>query len=181
MMPMPTPRSPSQDRTSPSRPAFTLVELLLYVAMTAILLVSVSMTHYVTLRSRAKNETVMDVDSAGRNALERISATIRNANAITSPALGATQASLILAMPDSSKNPTVFSLSAGTLMMQEGTGGAIAITPSRVTIGSLSFSNLGRSGTEGIIRTQFTASRNATSARSEYQYSKSFTGSAGIR
>lgn len=160
---------------------FTLLELLLYVTMTGILLTSVSLTYYVTLRSRIKSETVSDIDIVGRMAMERINQTIRNANAITSPAAGSSQASLTLSVSDGAKNPTVFSLSGGTLMMQEGSNAAVALTPTRITVSSLSFANYGRTGTEGIIRTQFTVARSATSTRSEYQYSKSFTASAGIR
>lgn len=160
---------------------FTLVELLLYVTLTGILLTSVSLTYYVVLRTRVKNETVSDIDVVGRMALDRISQTIRNANGITSPSIGSTQSSLTLAVPDSAKNPTVFTLSGGAIMIQEGTGGAVALTPTRMTITSLSFANYGRSGTEGIIRTQFTAARNTTALRNEYQYSKSFSGSASIR
>jgi hypothetical protein len=151
------------------------------VTLTGILLTSVSLTYYVTLRSRIKNETVSDVDSVGRSTLELVSRTIRNANAITSPSIGGSQSSLTLAVSDSTKNPTVFSLSGGVLMIQEGTNAPVALTPSRIAISALTFANYGRSGTEGIIRTQFTVARNTTSARNEYQYSKTFSGSAGIR
>lgn len=168
-------------RTKIVRPGFTLIEVLLYVATTSILLVSVSLTHYVTLRSRMKNEVVMEVDAVGRLALERVASTIRNANSITSPALGETQSSLTLAMPESAKNPTVFSLVNGVLQVQEGTQAAVTLTPARTTVGALTFANLGRPGTEGIVRIQFSVSYNANSSRNEYQYSKSFTASAAIR
>ncbi len=171
-----------ESRTSQSkRKGFTLLELLLYVTLTGILLTSVSLTYYVTLRSRVKNETVSDVDSVGRTTLERIGSAIRNANGITAPAIGGSQSTLTLSVPDSAKNPTIFSLSNGVLMVQEGAGAAIPLTPSRITISALTFANYGRSGTEGIISTQFTIARNNASARNEYQYSKTFSGSAGIR
>lgn len=172
---------PSPGESRPRVRGFTLVELLLYVALTGILLTSVSLTYYVVLRSRVKGETVSDVESVGRMALERMGSAIRNANAITSPTTGSTQATLTLSVPDSAKNPTVFSLSSGVLMIQEGAGAAVALTPARITVGSLTFANYGASGTEGVIRTQFTLTRNTTSPRNEYQYSKTFSGSAGIR
>lgn len=174
-----TPGKPATQRSK--RSGFTLIELLLYITLTGILLTSVSLTYYVTLRSRIKNETVTDVDSVGRTTLERIGSAIRNANGITAPAIGGSQSTLTLSVPDSAKNPTIFSLSSGVLMMQEGSGAAVPLTPTGITISALTFANYGRSGTEGIIRTQFTVARNNASPRNEYQYSKTFIGSAGIR
>ncbi|HSX18142.1 MAG TPA: type II secretion system protein [Candidatus Saccharimonadales bacterium] len=160
---------------------FTLIELLLYVAIVGSLLVAVSVFFTTTVDARIKNQSIMEVNDQGLNAIEYITETIRNSSSITSPAAGASAATLTLSVPTAGLSPTVFSLSGTTLQVKEGAGAAVTLTNGKVQISALSFKNLTKSGTKGIIQISFTISRVNTAGRNPYDYQKTFIASAALR
>jgi len=160
---------------------FTLIELLLYVAILGSLLLTVSMFFATTVESRVKNQSISEVDQQGTLAMDYILQTIRNADTITLPAAGGSAASLTLAVPTSALSPTVFDLNGTALQVKEGTGAAVALTSSKVQISSLSFKNLTRSGTPGLVQVSFTITRTNLIGRNEYDYQKNFVSSAALR
>lgn len=164
-----------------SRPGFTVVELLLYVSMCAILILAISVFLAVLLSARAKNQSAAEVEQQGARALGVIVQTLRNADNINSPAIGVTGASLSLNTYSGALNPTVFDLSGGTLRVTEGTGSPVALTNSKIAISNLSFQNLSYANTPGLVRIQFTAAYVNGSGRNEYNYSRSFSVSASLR
>ncbi len=87
---------------------YTLIELLLYMAIVSVLLSSVVTFFGVTVDARVKNETINEVNEQGAGAMDYITQTIRNATSITTPAAGANSASLTLVVPTGSLSPTVF-------------------------------------------------------------------------
>lgn len=161
---------------------FTLIEMLLYVALASILLFIISVLYMLLLQSRIKNQTIAEVEQQGIQAMQQMNQTIRNATAITSPTIGASNAVLTITVPTASKSPTVFDLSGGVLRITEGTtSAALALTSSKVTSSALTFYNLSRSGTNGTVRIQFTITAVNNSGRNEYDYNKTFYGSASLR
>lgn len=66
------------------------------------------------------------------------------------------------------------------LQIKEGTGTPVSLTNDKVAISNLTFKNLARSGTDGVIQVSFTISRVNTSGKNEYDYQKTFVGSAAI-
>lgn len=160
---------------------FTLLELLLYVAISSILLTTISLFLSTLLQSRIKNQTISEVDGQGMVAMELMAQIIRNADTVSAPAAGATGSSLTLTTTVPAQSPTVFDLAAGALRITEGATPAIPLTNSRITVSSLSFQNLSRAGTPGTIRIQFTISAVNNSGRNEYAYQKTFTASATLR
>lgn len=160
---------------------FTLIELLLYVAIVGSLLTAASLFFATTAESRIKNQSMTEVNEQGTLLMEQITQTIRNADSITAPAAGATAASLTVAVPTAGLSPTIFDLNGNTLQIKEGTGATVPLTNSKVTVSGLSFKNLTRSGTPGIIQVSFTISRVNTAGRNHYDYQKTFTSSAALR
>ena len=160
---------------------FTLIELLLYVAIVGSLLIAVSSFFVMTVDSRVKNQSILEVNDQGLNAMEYMTETIRNSSSITTPAPAGSAATLILTVPTAALSPTVFSLNGTTLQVKEGTGSAVALTNSKVQISSLTFKNLAKSGTKGIVQISFTISRVNTNGRNPYTYQKIFTASAALR
>jgi hypothetical protein len=67
------------------------------------------------------------------------------------------------------------------MQIKEGTGATVPLTNSKVTVSGLSFKNLTRSGTPGIVQVSFTISRVNTAGRNHYDYQKTFTSSAALR
>jgi len=160
---------------------FTLIELLLYIALASVLLIAASTFLGTTLEARVKNQTIAEVEQQGLAAMHMILQSIRNAEAITSPSQGTSASSLTLDVVTVSDDPTVFDLSSGTLRIKEGAASTLPLTNSRVTASALTFMNLSRNSTPGVVRVQFTLTLVNNSGRNEYEYSKTFISSATLR
>jgi len=160
---------------------FTLVELLLYLAIASIMLFTTTLFLQTLLESRVKNQTITEVQAQGLQVMQIMTQTIRNAEAITSPVAGASALSLTLDVVQAGDDPTVFDLSSGTVQIKEGAAAVVPLTNSRVTVSDLNFQNLSRSGTPGTIRISFTLTHINPSGRNEYNFSKTFYASASLR
>jgi prepilin-type N-terminal cleavage/methylation domain-containing protein len=160
---------------------FTLLELILYIALLAIILAAASGLLVTLLEARVKHQTITEVDEQGVQVMTVISQAIRNADSITLPAAGTSASSLTLASLDSTKNPTVISLSGTTLQMKEGTGAVVPLTSSLVTVNGVSFTNLSRTGTAGVVRIQFTLTYLNPSGRNAYNVTETYYGTAALR
>lgn len=159
---------------------YTLIELLLYISLLSILLPSMIGFMGLAVEVRVKNQTIAEVNEQGAAAMDYITQTIRNANSITAPATASSASSLTLAVPTAGLSPTVFDTDGSTLRVKESTAAAIPLTNNNVQISNLTFANLTRSGTNGIVQVSFTLSRVNPANRNEYNYQKTFTTSAEI-
>lgn len=160
---------------------YTLVELLLYVTLLGGLITVVSVFITETFSARVKSETIAEVEQQGNQVLHVILQIARNAEAISLPAVGASGATTTLDVVAAGDDPTRFDENAGTIRVREGPGVPVALTNTRVTATGLTFSNLSRPATPGILRVQFTLTYNNTSGRNEYDFSKTFYGTASLR
>jgi prepilin-type N-terminal cleavage/methylation domain-containing protein len=160
---------------------FTLIELLLYVAIVGTILVSITSFFGVVTEARVKNKTIAEVNQQGTIALDSMMHTIRTATSITTPAAAGSGASLTLVVPTATLSPTIFNLSGTTLQIKEGAAAAIPLTSPEVQVTSLTFKNLTRSGTNGIVQISMTLTYNNSAGRNEYDYQKTFTSSAEVR
>ena len=161
---------------------FTLVELLLYVSVIGGLLIALSMFFATTVEARIKTQSIMEVDQQGALAMDYMLQTIRNADSVTSPTPPNNSNTLTLVVPTGSLSPTIFDTSgSNALQVKEGVAAAIPLTNNKVAISGLSFTNLTRSGTPGVVRVSFTISRVNTAGRNPYEYQKTFTSTAALR
>ncbi len=160
---------------------YTLVELILYISLSAIMLLAISMMLSTFLESRIKNQVISEVDGEGTQIMQLMTQTIRNANSINSPSTGINDVSLSLSVVNPLKDPTVFSLSGNEIRIREGFDPAISLTNNlQVSASSLSFENLSRPLTPGTVGISFTLSYLNPSSRNEYNYSRTFYGSATL-
>src|SRR3989338_9592365 len=153
---------------------FTLIELLLYIAIASIIVFTTASLLRFTLESRVKNQTIAEVEQEGIQVMQLITQTIRNGTAVNSPTIGNSAVSL-------SVDTTVFDLSGGSIRIKEGAGAAVNLTSSKITVSSLNFQNLSRVSTPNIVRVSFTVTYTNSSGRNEYDFTKSFYGSARLR
>jgi prepilin-type N-terminal cleavage/methylation domain-containing protein len=160
---------------------FTLIELLLYVTIVGSLLIAVSLFFATTADARIKGQTINEVDQQGTLLMDHVTRTIRNATSISSPAAGASAASLTLVVPTGALSPTIFNLNGTTFQIKEGAAATVPLTNSKIEISALTFRNLTRSGTPGIVQVSFTVSRVNPLGKSTYTYQKTFTSSAALR
>lgn len=160
---------------------YTLIELLLYVALVGILLSAITVFFGIVADARIKNQTINEVNEQGTYAMEYMTRIARGATSVSSPAAAATGTSLTLVVPTASLSPTIFSVTGTVLQIKEGAGTAVALTTSKVRVDSLSVTNLTRSGTSPIVQISLTLSRINTLDRNEYDYQRTFTTSVGLR
>lgn len=168
-------------RTTRLQSGYTLIELLLYVSIVGSLLIALSMFFATAADARVKGQTISEVNQQGMAAMEYITETIRNADSITAPAAAGTAASLTLAVPTAALSPTIFDLSGTVLEVKEGTAAYVPLTTSDLQVTSLTFKNLTRSGTAGVVQVSFTVNRTNPSNKNEYDYQKTFVTSAALR
>ncbi len=160
---------------------FTLVELLLYVAISSVILLVISLFLSTLLESRVKNQTIAEVEQQGVQIMQIITQTLRNSATINSPTIGASGASLSVDTYTGANNPTIFDLSGGAIRIKEGVGAVVTLNNARVTASALNFQNLSRASTPGTIRISFILTQVNPSARNEYNFTKTFIGSATLR
>ena len=159
---------------------FTLLELLLYTSLMGIIILAVSLVFQITLASRVKNQTIAEVEQQGLQAVQTVSQTIRNANSISSPAQNVSDTQLTLTMASGS-TPIVFNLASGVIQMKEGAATAVPLTNTKVAVTGLSFVNMSRASTPGSVKFQFVVTYINNSGRNEYDFSKTFYGTASLR
>ncbi|MFA6429179.1 MAG: prepilin-type N-terminal cleavage/methylation domain-containing protein [Patescibacteria group bacterium] len=163
------------------RSGFTIIELLLAIGIMATVVGSASVFFVILTESRIKQETIVEIEDLGNGLVTTIGQAIRNADSVTTPALGASGSSLVLAYADSAKNPTTFQTISDRIRITEGVTAAIELVPDHVSSTNVTFTNLSSPATAGTIRFQFTLSSINLSGRQPYSYSQTFFGSATVR
>lgn len=159
---------------------FTLIELLLYVGICALALSALFGLLSFVIGARVRMESMAEVDEQGVQIMQSVLQEMRNAEAVTSPTLGNSASSVTLDVVDASRDPVTFSLSGDALVATEN-GVSTTLTNSLVTISGFTVQNLGQTGTAGVLQVTFTVTRVNNSGRREYDYERTFTGSAALR
>jgi hypothetical protein len=153
----------------------------MYVSIVGSLLLGITLFYGVVNESRIKNQTVEEVEQQGALAMDYITQVLRNATSITTPAAAGTGATLTVVVPVGAQSPTTVNLSGGVLQTDEGASPTVALTNSMVQVSALSFRNLTRPGTPGVVQISFTVTRVNNANHQEYNYSESFTTTAALR
>lgn len=133
------------------------------------------------LEARIKNQTIAEVEQQGLQVMQIITQAVRNSTSINSPAQGVSASTLSVDTYTGSNNPTVFDASGGAIRIKEGVGSPISLTNSRIAVSGLTFQNLSRTNTPGLVRIQFTLTYTNVGGRNEYNFSRTFVGSAALR
>ncbi len=165
-----------------SQLGFTLVEMVLYVSICSILLITLSTFLSFLLSARVRSQAITEVNQQGFQVMNLVTQTIRNGRSIQTPSIGVSSSTLSLTTGDALLNPTIFNLSSSTLKIKEGSKTAVSLTNGRVKVSALLFQNVSSaSSTEKIIRISYTIDYINLDGRSEYSFTKSFNGSATLR
>lgn len=160
---------------------FTLIELALYIALAAVILFGTSAMMSLIFDARIKDTVVNEVEQQGDSALQIMTQSIRNATAVNYPTAGNSSSTLSIDTVTAAKNPTIFNLANGAILMKEGTAGAVALTNPQVIISSLNFQNLAQASANDNLRVSFAIGYNSSSTRQVYQYGRNFYGSGSLR
>jgi len=157
---------------------FTLIELLLYMVIVSTLLFAVTSFYISASSARTKNQSISEVNGQGIFIMNTITYTVRNATAITVPSFGASGTSLTLNVPTAALSPTIYVLTGSTLTVKKGTSAEVTLNSDDVQVSNFIVHNLSSSSGVGNVQVTFTLTRTNNSGRNEYDYQKTFTGTA---
>lgn len=131
---------------------FTLIEILIYTAIFGVVAAGIIGVAWNITRLHTTQIASNEIDENLRYVMNLVNSKVRESTMIEQ----ASGTTLILRMPDSTKSPTTFSLSNGTLYIQEGSADPVAITSNRVEVTSLNFEYLSVAGSKGGVRINIT-------------------------
>jgi len=160
---------------------FTLIELLLYIGLAGAILLAVSIFLSIILASQVKNRAINEVEQQGRQIILLLEQAISDAQAINSPATGVSAPSLSITSIEPLVNPVVFNLSGGKIRIIEGANSPVELNSNQVIASALSFVNLSRPATAGLVRFSFTLQYLNDNNRQELNYAKTFYGSLNLK
>ena len=99
-------------KISSHQTGFTLVEMVLYVSICSILLLSLSMFLSFLLSARVRSQAITEVNQQGLQVMNIVTQTIRNGRSIQIPGTGVSSTSLAITTGYPLLNPTIFDLSS---------------------------------------------------------------------
>jgi len=158
---------------------FTLIELILYVALVSMMLSTLIPFALNVIEGGVKVGVEQEVYSQARYLSERFKKEIRDASAVTT----CNGTTLVLANTDSTRNPTTFSFASDTITITSGTSipSATRLHSIDTSVNPFNCQNFSGAGTNNV-QVTFTMSDNYTSTtRQEYNESLNIQFSAETR
>ena len=156
----------------------TFIELLLYIGIVGVIMVTAASFLMNLLTSRAKVTASSEVLSNARLIQDRLHDAARHAQGINtgSSTFGSDPGALSFNMVSAGVDPTVFSLTTndGQFQVSEGSGGNVTVSATDVQVTNLVFTNLTSTQDTGIIQVQFTLTAVNASGSSQFDYEESF-------
>lgn len=131
--------------------------------------------------SRLHAQMVLEVNDQGTSIARAIIQAIRSADSINAPLSGTSASSLSLSNTNAALNPIAFTQTGEVLYIVEGAGSPVALSNNKVRVSNLTFNNLSRTATPGVVQFRFTLQNTASTTRAEEQYAVDFYGTASIR
>lgn len=131
-----------------NRKGFTLIELILYTGITALVVVALTRAMLTILGTRERVESVSSVQQELRFTMDRLTHVVRGASAVEtgSSLFGVPEGRLSLTTRGEERH-TLFFLSGGSIVMSEGEGGVpLPLTSRKVSVPELLFQPLTASG-----------------------------------
>ena len=164
-----------------SKKAFSLIELLLYIAIVSIMMIVMTSFFGTIVESSLRSQTINEVQQNSSQIINFITQNIRNSSSIITPTTGNSSSSLISTV---SGSPIGFDLNSGNLRYTtnplDSLPTYINLNSNRVTVTSLTIYNL-TGGSEGNIRIVMTLSRVNPDSRTTLNYSETFYADAALR
>lgn len=152
----------------------TLVEVLLYVALSATILITISATYLQLLEIKAENRARREIETQAQFLISQLEEELLAASNITLPTSNTTSDQLSLQIPDQTYN-TLFLIENGDIAISRNNATPISLT-SDLTISSLSFANR-TSGESITVDYTFTLQH----PYFENSYNSTYTGTINLR
>lgn len=161
--------------------SFSLIEVLLYLSMVSIIVLTVSVLLSGVLSSRIKTQVFLEVESQGQQILDQISQSISEAGGIITPAAGLSGQVLSLQGTLGGSVPATYQLESSNLTINQSGQPSRPLNNSKIIISNLNFTNsLNPGSAVPSIRVFFTITSYNPSNRNEYFYQKNFQTTATL-
>lgn len=164
---------PTQHRTT--QRGTTLIEMILYVAIVAVLLVGVGGVSMSVMDAKSKTSAIGDVFSASTKVFGTLTQVLHESSAIITPAPLSTSPLLetVSVLPG---NPVEqITLVDGTIFYTPSVGSPVNLSPALVRVNDLVFSSVGTVSTSTAVRVTLTLSASTTGVWRPFNYSETFT------
>ena len=153
---------------------FTLIELIIYLAIVGVVLTVSGAIGFNVFSQRAAMTASEEVGQNARLAIEKISLAIRNSEAINTPTPGASSSVLSLRTDSPATNPTVFSFSSGALWLQLGGSAPATLTSSETEVVVFQTKNVSYPDTIGTIKATLQLRAYNPEHRPEYEKEQTY-------
>lgn len=165
---------------------FTLIELILYLALVTIMLSAIIPFAWNVIGSGAKSGTQEEVNTQARFISERLNMEIRNASGINSSDFDTNLAldpNKKLSLSETNgNNPTIIDVVSGQVQITQGSNPPVALNSTDTRVSNLTFSNFSSADNKTKnIEFTLTVQTLPSSARQEYQFSVSVESDAEVR
>ncbi|MEK7656080.1 MAG: prepilin-type N-terminal cleavage/methylation domain-containing protein [Patescibacteria group bacterium] len=160
---------------------FTLVEYLIYIAISATLLLVATNVLFTVLQGKEKLQAIEDVGQNGRYALAAMTQAISNAQSVTAPAYGASSTTLTMQTSSTSTTPTSFFVANGTVNIKEGSSPTTSLMADEVTVRTLRFTNVSGTATSTAIRIEMYVSSTNPEEDPDLAFDEIFRATATVR
>ena len=140
------------------RSGSTLIELLIFMAILAIVGIAILPLLFMASEDRLLQQTVATVEQNGTQILQTLQYHVRHAEKILDPELSATGAVLALQTGSGSTDPTIIGISSGSLQMVRRTTKEVISAP-QVAVQNFFVRNTSASSTRQSVFVQFTVTR----------------------
>jgi len=161
---------------------FSLVEVLVSIAILGIIAVSAASLLTGVMRSERRNGAISRVEIEANYALYQITQSVRNATAVTVPSLAASGTSLTVAVAMiPAQNPTIVARSGTQVTLKRGTAAALPLTTDMVQVTGLTFTNVTANTTKGAVRIALTVANTNPSGAPELAYTKTYYTTVTLR
>jgi len=176
----------SEQRTMKKR-GFTLMEMLVYIGVLAIIVTAISSFFLWAIRSNTKTKVMRETLDNARRAMEIITYEIKEAKSIYTPTTTSTQLSLetIHYLPQGEKTTYIDFYLCGTasttLCLKKEFQNPIALTSERVEVKNLSFTQIATISTIPAVQVNLTIDYKNPTELSEYRASINLSSTASLR
>ncbi len=160
---------------------FTLIESILYLAITSSMVFVISIFLGLVLGARVKNKIVLEVEQQGTFILQQLTRSLQESQAINSPLPGESSNELSLSSSVFPENPLVFNAGSGAMLETIGSQDPVPLNSPAIIIKNISFTNISASGTPGLIRIQLTLGSQGFVGLRELDYQADFNSSVSLR
>jgi type II secretory pathway pseudopilin PulG len=156
------------------RPGMTLVELLIFTAILALVIGLILPILFNANEQRLFQQTMATVELNGAQTLQNIELRLHQSESIVSPAMGQTGSVLMLQTASGSTNPTIIGFTGGTLVVVRGAGRQI-ISSSQVAVDQFWVRNTSTSASRQSVQIRLKLSRTIR-LKSPFSFRRTFEG-----